>query len=156
MAATWHTVTAGGKETMCVCLQHDGLLLDRWFAKDQSHRAEVQMSAELQPYCTNENPKATSPGRLPLLLLHQAPKMLLMQYTSNYKFMFQEMAPLENTLNWPSDHKPMSSPSLLVMKLTLKSLFNLTLHLWFYSFFFSGQWDSREESEKGEEEVSVK
>lgn len=57
------------------------------------------MSAELQPYRTNENPKAASPGKLQLLLLDQAPKMLLTQYTLNYIFMFQEMAPLENTLN---------------------------------------------------------
>ena len=57
------------------------------------------MSAKLQPYSTNENPKATSPGKLQLLLLEQAPKMLLTQYIFNYIFMFQEMAPLENTLN---------------------------------------------------------
>lgn len=57
------------------------------------------MSAELQPYSTNNNPKATLPRKLQLSLLDQAPKMLLTQYTLNYVFMFQEMAPLENTLN---------------------------------------------------------
>lgn len=57
------------------------------------------MTMQLQPYCTNENPKATSPGNLQLLLLDQAPKLLLTQYTLNYMFMFQEMAPLEKTLN---------------------------------------------------------
>lgn len=57
------------------------------------------MTMQLQPYRTNENPKATSPGNLQLLLLDQAPKLLLTQYTLNYMFMFQEMAPLEKTLN---------------------------------------------------------
>ena len=57
------------------------------------------MSAELQPYSTNESTKATSPEKLQLLLLDQAPKMLLTQYTLNYVFMLQEMAPVENTLN---------------------------------------------------------
>lgn len=41
-------------------------------------------------------------------LLDLAPKMLLTQYTLNYVFMFQEMAPLQNTLNCHSDHKLVS------------------------------------------------
>lgn len=57
------------------------------------------MTMQLQPYCTNENPKATLPGNLQLLLLDQAPKMLLTQYTLNYMFMFQEIVPLEKALN---------------------------------------------------------
>lgn len=59
----------------------------------------MQMNAELQLYSPNENLKATLPEKLQLLLLDQSPEMLLIQYTLNYIFMFQEMTPLENTLN---------------------------------------------------------
>lgn len=114
------------------------------------------MSAELQPCSINENPKATCPGKLQLLLLDQAPKMLLTQYNLNYIFMFQEMASLENTLDWPSDHKHMSSPPLLIMKLVPRSPFNLAVRLSFYSFSYWGLWNSREESEKGGGEAAVK
>ena len=48
------------------------------------------------------------------------------------------------------------SPPLLVLELIPRNLFNLTVHLSFYSFSFWGLWDSREESEEGGGEAAVK
>lgn len=54
---------------------------------------------QLQPYYTNENPNTTLPRNLQLLLLDQAPEMLLTQCALNYMLMFQKMGPLEKMLN---------------------------------------------------------